>query len=208
MANEKTETKIDETAELRAQVAALGKQVNALLSSQQSAGGITAEQLEAVMTRLVTVQSDAHAAAMKEIAERDHRDDVNYPRVSVYSYPEGDRKKPRPLFKCRMLWLGYELDWDTTTAAELEMLNAIEPGEYTFRRIGGAPEKLTVEGERNGSGVLSKLSFLFPTKEHRDTLPSMAWMLRDALGVKTSEQLEIDRLTAEVLKLRTAQAVA
>jgi hypothetical protein len=209
VADAKKETvAVDEAAELRAQLAALSAQVTALTKTQTQSGGITADQLEAVMSKLIAVQADAQNAALREIAERDQRDDVNYPRVSVYSYPEGDRARPRPQFKCRMFWVGFDMDWDTTTAEEIELLNLCEPGEYTFRRIGGGLEKLHVTGERNPSGKLTKLDFMFASKEQRDTLPPMAWMLRDALGVKTAEQAEIERLKAEVNKLRTAQAVA
>lgn len=210
MADGKKETAVvvDENAELRATVAALASQVATLTKTQTQSGGITADQLETVMSKLIQVQADAQQAALREIAERDRRDDVNYPRVSVYSYPEGDRARPRPPFKCKMFWVGFDQDWDTTTAQEIELLNQMEPGEYTFRRIGGAPEKLHVHGERNASGALTKLDFMFASKEQRDTLPPMAWMLRDALGVKTAEQAEIDRLRAEIETLRLAKAVA
>jgi len=208
VADKKEPVGVDENAELRAQLAALAKQVETLTKAQTVSGGITADQLEAVMSKLITVQADAQLAALREIAERDQRDDINYPRKSVYSYPEGDRARPRPQFKCRMFWVGFDMDWDTTTAEEIELLNQFEPGEYTFRRIGGALENLHVTGEKNASGALTKLDFMFASKEQRDTLPPMAWMLRDALGVKTAEQVEIERLKAEIAKLRPAQAVA
>jgi len=208
MAEKKEPVGVDETVELRAQLAALAKQVETLTKAQTSSGGITADQLEAVMSKLITVQADAQLAALREIAERDQRDDINYPRKSVYSYPEGDRERPRQKFKCRMYWVGFDLDHDTTTAEEIELLNQFEPGDYKFHRIGGAPEALTVSGEKNGSGKLTKLEFMFASKEQRDTLPPMLWMLRDALGVKTAEQVEIERLKAEIAKLRPAQEVA
>jgi hypothetical protein len=200
---------VDENADLRAQLAALAAQVTALTTAQASSGGISAAQLKDVMTDLIKVQSEAQLAAMREIAERDQRDDVNYPRHSVYAYPEGDKARPRPLFKCRIFWNGFDQDWDVTTADEIEMLNQVEPGEYTFRRVDGRTlEKLTVVGERNAAGNLSKLEFSFPVKENRDTLPSMASMLRDALGLKTPEQAEIERLKKELASLRVVQAVA
>lgn len=199
--------KDDETATLKAQVAALAEQVQALLATQRASGGITAEQLKDVMTEVVKVQAEAHSAAMREIAERDQRDDVNYPRISAFSYPEGDRKRPRPLLKCRMFWAGADIDWDTTTATELELLNAIEPGDFIFRRIGGAPENLTVTGERNASGKLTKLDFTFKTKEQRDTLPAMVSMLRDALGVKSPIEQEVEMLRAKLAALSLPQAV-
>lgn len=198
-----------ELEQLRAQLAQLSAQVTSLTSAQVQSGGITAAQLKEVMSELVKVQADAQLQAMREIAERDQRDDLNFPRVSVYSYPEGDKARPRPVFKCPVFWNGFDLDWDTTTAAELELINRLEPGDYTFRRIDGRTlEKVAIVGERNASGQLSKLSVDFPTKEHRDTLPSMLSMLMDIVGVKTPEQQEIERLRAELEQLRVKETVA
>lgn len=199
---------VDESAALRAELAELRKTVTALTQTQTQSGGVSAEQLKEVMAGLITLQADAQKAALREIAERDQRDDINYPRMSVYSYPEGDRTRPRPPFKCRMYWVGFDVDHDTTTAHEIELFNQMEPGEYTFRRIGGALEKLHVAGERNASGTLTKLDFTFASKEQRDTLPPLAWMLRDALGMKTAEQVEIDRLRDEIKALTAVKAVA
>jgi polyhydroxyalkanoate synthesis regulator phasin len=206
----KDDETVDEHADLRAQLAALSAQVQMLTQSQvQSGGGITAEQLKEVMTGLVKVQADAHTAAMREIAERDQRDDLNYPRISVYSYPEGDKANPRPPFKCRIFWNGFDMDWDTTTAYEIELLNRVEPGNYTFRRVDGrTPEKITVNGERNALGQLSKLEFFFPTKENRDTLPSMASMLRDILHVGTPEQERIAELERQIARLHAKEPVS
>ncbi len=203
MADEKAKLLMKEHDEpdLKAQVAALTAQVSALLSAQKQAGGITADQLTTVMKEMARVQADA-------MREANEPDDIDYPRISVYSKPKGDRDDPRPPFKCQMFWAGYDLEHDTTTAAEIDLLNLAEPGEYTFHRIGGALEKLTVRGERNANGTLTKLWFDFPTKEQRDTLPSVVSMLRDAFRVKTPEQVELERLRAEVEALRTKATVA
>lgn len=206
--DDKSAVAVDETAELRAQLAEMRAQIASLATAKAQGGGITADQLKEVMSGLIQMQADANLAAQREMAERDMRDDLNYPKVSAFSYPEGDRARPRPPFKCRMFWNGYDLDWDTTTARELELLNVVEPGIFTFRRIGGAPETLTVTGERNARGEFSKLDFAFPAKEQRDTLPSMAVMLRDALGLKTAEQLEIEALRAKVEALTATATVA
>lgn len=201
--------KKDETAELRAQLATLAAQVDALTTARVQSGGITADQLEAVLSKLVTVQADAHSAAMREIAERDQRDDLNYPRISAYSYPEGDKKHPRDPFKCRIFWNGFDMDWDTTTAQEIELLNRVEPGDYTFRRVDGRTfEKIAVNGDRKADGTLSRLEFFFPTKENKDTLPSMVSMLRDILGVKTPEQERIAELERQIAQLVAKATVA
>jgi membrane-bound lytic murein transglycosylase len=196
----------DDNDALRAQVALLTEQMQALAArAAQPAGGITADQFESMMLRITAAQADAHKQAALEISERERKEDLSFPRKSVFSYPEGDTKRPRQAFKCKMFWLGFDQDHDVTTAYEIECLNQFEPGSYTFHRIGGQPEVLTVDGDREPSGKLRSLKFMFPTKENRDTLPSMIQILRDALGLKTPEQIELDKLRAELAAMK-AQA--
>jgi hypothetical protein len=108
-----------------------------------------------------------------------------------------------------MFWLGYPMDWDTTTDEEINLLNMAEPGEFTFVRTDGkTPETLTITGERESRGQDFRLLFSFPVKENRDTLPSTTAMLRSAFKVKSPEQLELERLRAEVEALRQATVPA
>ncbi len=192
----------NETADLRAQLRALSAQVALMTTQQTQSGGISADQLKEVMSGLIAMQTEANLAAQREIAEREQREDINYPRISAFSHPEGDKKRPRDPFKCKMFQNGYDCDWDTTPVRELDLMNQLEPGEYTFFRIDGqTKEILTVTGERNATGKLTKLEMTFPTKENRETLPSMATILRQALGIQTPEQAEIARLKAQLAQM-------
>jgi hypothetical protein len=191
----------DEAAgeDLATQVAALQATVQALLA--QKAGGIGEDKLEAILLRVAQMSADAQERAANP-------SNKTHPGMSVYSYPEGDRARPRPPFKCPMYWNGYDLTPDTTTAEEIELLNLAEPGIYRFLRTDKSPETLRVVGDRDPAGALSRLLFTFPTKENRDTLPSMAALLRDAFQIKSPEQLELEALRRQVAALQPAGASA
>lgn len=186
-------------ASLQQQVATLQAQVQALL--QAKSGGLTDDRLEQILTRVTQMSAEAHERAANP-------SNKTHPGISVFSYPEGDRARPRPELKCPMFWLEYPLERDTTSAEEIELLNLAEPGVYTFRRTDGRTlEKLTIEGERDAGGTITRLLFSFPVKEHRDSLPGTPQMLRDAFKVKSPEQLELDRLRAEIAALKGEQPV-
>ena len=185
--------------DLQTQIAGLQQQVQALLAQKTAGGGITEEQLERMLNRVAGVTAEAQERAANP-------SNKTHPGISVYSREKGDRADRRDDLKCPMFWVGYPIDWNTTTDEEINLLNAAEPGEYMFRRTDGSPERLTVVGDKDASGKLTRLLFQFLTSERRDSLPSMVAMLRDAFKVKTPEQLELERLRAEVEALRTHAA--
>lgn len=189
----------DEPDDLALQVAALQATVEALLKEKTQSGGISEEKLELILGRVAQMSADAAERAANP-------SNKSHPGISVYSYPEGDRARPRPDFKCLMFWAGYPMGTDTTTAEEIELLNQAVPGVFTITRTDGSPMQLTVEGTADAAGNLSRLEFVFATKENRETLPSLTGMLRQAYKIKTPEQLELERLRKEVEELRAVHA--
>lgn len=190
----------DEDVDLRDQIAVLQGQVTKLLAAQTSGGGgLTADALEAMLARVAQMSAEAHERAANP-------SNKTHPGISVYSYPEGDRARPKPDLKCRMFWVAFELTTDTLKADEVELLNQAEPGRYTFTRTDGSPDTLTIKGATDLSGNLSKLEFEFLAKERRDTLPGMVTMLRQAFRIKSPAELELDSLKAEVERLRSVHA--
>lgn len=129
----------------------------------------------------------------------------NHPGISVYSNPKGEVADPKPPLKCQMFWVGYEETIDTLTPIEVDLLNQMVPGEYQFSRTDGTPEKLSVTGETDSRGRLTKMNFLFTCRgEFRHNLPGKVQMLREALG----EQNELDKLRAENERLKQLAGVA
>lgn len=189
----------DETAgeDLATQVAALQATVEALLT--QKAGGLGDDKLEAILMRVAQMSAEAQERAANP-------SNKTHPGMSVYSYPEGDRARPRPPLKCPMFWNGYDLTPDTITAEEIELLNLAEPGDYTFVRTDKSTDRFAVNGERSPGGQLARLLFTFSTRENRDTLPSMADMLRAGFQIKSPEQLELEALRRQVAALQPVPA--
>ncbi len=135
-----------------------------------------------------------------------HRENEHHPGKSVYSYPEGDVARPKPALKCKMYQCGYDLSPDTITPEEIDLLNQLTIGAFTFKRTDGSEEKLTVTGELDPQGQPTRLLINYPCKgELRHNLPSLADMLRAALGRPTPELVELAALRAELDALKATR---
>lgn len=196
----KAQTETDDTDALKDQIADMQETIKLLMQAAvtKPQGGITASELEPLMLRMSQVAAEAQERA-------NNPSNKTHPGISVYSYPEGDRARPRSI-KCPMTWIGTRMDVETTTATELELLNMAVPGEYFYTATDGQRQPLTVEGERDAAGAITKLNFKFDaTKDRRPFLPGIVPMLREAFQVKTPEQLQVEAMARELAELR-AQA--
>lgn len=183
----------------QAQIAELQQQVQALLKMQASGGGLTEDRLEKILLKVASVTADAAERAANP-------SNKTHPGMSVFSYPEGDRARPRAL-KCPMFWGGYDLNIDTITAQEVELLNLAEPGIYKFTRSDNTLDTLTVEGERNAADTITKLNFRFLIEDNLETLPGMVRMLQTAFKVKTAQEQELEAMRLELEAMRRQVAV-
>jgi len=139
----------------------------------QVAQGMTAEQLADILksTGLST------ASAMQQALRPEHQ---FHPGVSAYSYPEGDRDRPRPVLKCQMTWVAAWIDPETEHWYELELLNQMQPGEYVVTNADMTKTMLTVRPEMDSAtGKLDKLHFTFPVRDGQNRLvsPKAVWLL-------------------------------
>jgi hypothetical protein len=190
---------LDDDDSLQAQVAMLQEQVKALIS-MRSSGGLDEATLERVLSKV----AETTAAAQERAANPSNK---SHPGISVYSYPEGDRARPRKL-NCPMTWAGQPVDLDTNTAEEIELFNLAIPGVYKFKRLDNTLDTLTVTGERDAGDTLTKLTFSFLTdKDTRDTLPGIVPMLRHAFRVPTSQERELAEMKRELEALKAERAV-
>lgn len=188
----------DDDDDLRGQIAALQATVK-MLAEQKSGGQMDESRLEAMFTRVGTMIAEAQERAANP-------SNKIHPGISVYSYPEGDVKRPRPDFKCEMYWLGYPAGLDNTTAEEMELMNQAEPGDYNFRRTDGGLEKFVVTAHRDAGGKPTRLLFSIPDYSNRAAWPDNPTILRQALRIKSPQELELEKLRAEVEALRSVHA--
>lgn len=163
-----------------------------------------------------TPAPDTISAAQKqvELMERllikTRPENPEHPGISVYSYPEGDLARPKPALKCKMTWVGYELNTDTLTPHEIDLLNRLEAGDTRVTKADGTPVPFKVHAKYSdkvdlttGRYVLEQLDVWFPCKgEHRQNHMSMTSYLNQALGehIPTIEEamVELARLRREL----------
>lgn len=86
-----------------------------------------------------------------------------FPGISAFN-PRGDKDFPRPALKCTMFLMSQPADQESLTREEIELLNLIEPGEYTITLVDARKILLQVTGEKRlNSEVVSKLLISHPT---------------------------------------------
>lgn len=173
-------------------------------------------KMAAILEQVTSAKTDtAKDAAYKQIEliqqliTKTHPENVDHPGISVYSYPEGDVAHPKPPLKCKIFWVGYELQAETLRPDEVELLNRLTPGEYRVTKADGigipfrvqakASDKLDV----NGKPAFEELSIWFPCKgDARQNHLSLVSYLQQALGerIPTVQEMmiELTRLKREL----------
>jgi hypothetical protein len=150
----------------------------------------------------------------QERLKREMPENKQAPGISVYSYPEGDLAHPKPDLKCQILWIGYELNTDTLTPQEVDLLNRLQPGDFRVTKMDGTQIPFKVEAKYGDKydpitqrPEVRQLAVWFPCKavDQRQNHASMVQYLQQALGDKVPSNTE---LLAEVAQLRAQLAQA
>lgn len=163
------------------------------------------KQLE-IQERQLKIQEQSVGVQKEQVKQTRRRSNQSGALRSPFN-PRGDKDFPMPDLKCEM-WIPFKIT-DAHTGGldreEVELLNLLEPGEYTIEMNDGATQKVCVVGVSNTeTGKLSKLSMVGPRdedgrhtglfiKERRQQFPSLKSMLRQIVG---------EELTAGVLTMR------
>lgn len=149
---------------------------------------------------------------MEQLVVKTRPENVDYPRISAYSYPEGDVARPKPALKCQILWCGYELHATTMTPEEIEALNTLVPGEYRVTKADGTSIPFRVQGKNSdtldaqGRPQLESLSIWFPCKgDQRQSHMSLLSYCHQAMGHAIPSTAD---LLAELARLKQELAAA
>jgi hypothetical protein len=133
------------------------------------ANGITPEVLAAIMTKTAETTAEAMRKSLKP--ENPHA-----PEVSVFSYPEGERARPKPQLPFELLWSGFPVHKESSVVTwwEMEQYAQLKPGEYICSRQDLSPIKVTVAATYAADGqTISRLTVSFPAdRDLRVTMPS------------------------------------
>lgn len=136
-----------------------------------------------------------------EARERlEEKENAKHPHISAFSYPEGDIARPKARFVCETLWVGVPLMEENETPEEIDLLNELPLGDFMFTRADGSKTEMSVVGDRDNAGRLSRKSITFACRgDMAKNLPPKTQQLREVLGKMTREQ----ELEVEVTKLRS-----
>lgn len=133
--------------------------------TQRQDGGISKEDLRSILTETQTATATAMRKAMKPENE-------THPGISAFSHAEGDAKRPKPALPFQLFWNGYPIHKfpETETWAEWELLSQLTPGEFTVVRKDNSVMNVTVKGDRDATGKLTKVEVQFPVSREEKWL--------------------------------------
>lgn len=170
---------------------AMMQQMATALSMLAAQGSNTSGQ--EALTQALARLSEANLEGSKLIASETRRanrpSNEVVPKISVFNrrgelLPDDAEGPRKPKLKCLMLipWL---VEWESVTREEAELLNLLEPGDYTIKRVDNSKVRVTVNIELHTDGRSpSRLLLNHDTAFNNDNfrlIPALADMLRQIL---------------------------
>lgn len=145
------------------------------LAKTFSGGGIDAAAI---------AQIAAEAATQSAKVLRDQWwDEKTDPQKSHFN-PLGEKDHPRDEINGLVYWGGHVLQRDQLTQDEIELVNALKPGDFYIRTVSDRDLLIRVINLEPVGSPARRLLVLFPcaTQDQRSDLPSMKSMIRQMLG--------------------------
>jgi hypothetical protein len=134
--------------------------LEALVQQKQQAQPFDMEALREVLSQ----NSQATASAMQKALKPENTD---HPGVSAFSYPEGDRERPRDSILppgVEVWYFRYPMHMfpETEHWRELELAAQVQPGTYTILRKDESTMQIEVVATTNGDGKIRRLEIGLP----------------------------------------------
>lgn len=141
-------------------------------------------------------------AQQEQLLVKTRPENAEHPGISVYSYPEGEKARPKADLKCKFIWCGQEESKEQLTPEEIDLRNQLEPGEYKVTKANGNQITFRVTGKKTDAGKLEQLDVWYPCRnEHKTDHMSNVAYLRQVLGAHIPS---LEDLLAENARLRAA----
>ncbi len=152
------------------------EQFTALLAAVRAgSSGDQTDRLEQILLRTAEVSAEA----MKRSLNPENKE---HPGKSVFSYPEGDMAKPRPVMPYELFWNNFPVHLfpETQHWLELEMMARLQPGEYYVSKANDeGAQQISVKGERDANQKLTKVRVEIAgigRDEMRAAPPTVVWL--------------------------------
>lgn len=134
-----------------------------------------------------------------------------HPGISAFSYPEGDRARPRPVIPHEFYYNNYPVHKfpETEHWRELELACQVVPGSYTVIRRDGSRMAVEVKGERNADGKLVKVSVEFPvTRDEKALVPPKQVVLYQLIHNANPKRAFVEAMTEHLQMVMGAEALS
>jgi hypothetical protein len=145
-------------------------------------GALTARQEQGISAETLRDILAANATAVQKAMKPEN---AQHPGHSAMSYPEGDLARSREsIIPHEFIYNNFPMSKfpETHHWKELELAAQVVPGEYRVLRKDGSPMAVTVTGERDADGKLTKVLLTFPvSREEKWLVPPMVSMLYQIL---------------------------
>lgn len=161
-------------------------------------------------TKAATETQQATAKAMQKAMRPENE---FHPGKSAFSYPEGDVARPKVVPPFEFWYNGYPCSkfLETEHWRECELMAQVSPGEYTVIRKDGSKMAVSVTGERDADGKLTRVNVVFPvSREEKWLVPAKSVVLYQiayaGMG-KTPKQLYLEAMNEYLAQMFGAEAV-
>jgi hypothetical protein len=182
------------------------------LSAEEELNGVTPAPeptMASVLAALVEIQRDSQQVQKAQLKQTAPKSNAMGPNISCYN-PRGDKDFPLPMLKCEF-WAPWRESptYHSLDREEVELVNLLEPGQYSIELTDGSPVQVSIVGARNSeTGLLERLSMhgakddttghyasLF-TAERKQMYPSLKSMLRQMIGEPAAAVMTMQRENA------------
>jgi hypothetical protein len=171
--------------------------IDKIAALQGSGGGLTTEQLDKLLEKTAGTTAEAFRSAL--IPEN-----KVHPGISVFSYPEGDLKHPKPRLDCDTIFCGHRQREDNLTPEEIIAANALGDGQVYEARSG------FWKAHKGKNGTKDILIIHCDEAVDRDRARDLPPMLHVLVELKNGPQaVDLAALTRQLnaMKLQLDQAV-
>ena len=133
------------------------------------------ELAKAQAARTVQAAADTQTATAKAMQKAMKPENETHPGISPFSYPEGDKARPRVTVPYEVSYNGYPMTKfpEINHWRECELLALVQPGQFSVLRKDGTKMDVEVKAERDADGKITKMDIRFPVSRARTY--SKAW---------------------------------
>lgn len=127
-----------------------------------------------------------------------------HPGRSAFSHPDGDVKHPKPALPFEVFYNAYPVHKfpETETWREWELYSQVKPGEFTVIRKDASVMNVTVHGEKDATGKLTKIRIEHPIlREEKNLVPPKTVLLWQLINPQNPRKAFLEAMQEHIRTL-------